>query len=226
MDTPRQGSTKATEIAELLRGEILSLQLKPGERLRSAPLRERYGVSLSVVREALTRLAESGLVIATPQTGFAVMQLDEHHLEDLTRVRREVETLALRWSMERDDIEWKKRLIGAAYALAHTPRASQTDPRSAATWSLAHEEFHAALAGGCGSPLLLSVRQNLFSASELYRMWSRANEAGEARDIAHEHQAIADAALAGAVDLAAALLDRHINMTTDLLLRGGQFSRP
>jgi DNA-binding GntR family transcriptional regulator len=218
VSAPRRGSTKAAEIAQALREEILALRLRPGERLRSAPLRERYGVSLSVVREALISLVESGLVTSTPQTGFAVMRLDVDHLLDLTRVRREVEGLALRWSMEADGDGWRRGLAAAAHLLDQTPRASEGDADAARTWRTAHRAFHDALAAGSGSPILLSARENLFSASELYRGWSGADPVGAQRDVRAEHRAIARAALAGQVEVAVELLDRHIGDTTTLLL--------
>ena len=38
-------------------------------------LTDRFGVSQSVIREALTRLTEQGLLVATPQRGFRVRDL-------------------------------------------------------------------------------------------------------------------------------------------------------
>ena len=43
-----------------IRADILAGRARPGERLRLAALAERHGVSLSVVREALTRLSGPG----------------------------------------------------------------------------------------------------------------------------------------------------------------------
>jgi len=53
---------------------------------------------LSVVREALTRLSSSAWSLE-PQLGFSVLPLDRAGLEDLTGVRVEIETLALRWAI-------------------------------------------------------------------------------------------------------------------------------
>jgi DNA-binding GntR family transcriptional regulator len=56
-------------------------------------------VSAAVVREALSRLTEQGLVQSNPQRGFIVMPLSVDDLHDLTRIRVLVETLALRESI-------------------------------------------------------------------------------------------------------------------------------
>ena len=42
-------------VFELVRGEILSCQLRPGEELRENELAKRYGVSKSPVRDAMQR---------------------------------------------------------------------------------------------------------------------------------------------------------------------------
>jgi len=59
-------ATRTGEVYEALRADILNTQIEPGRRLKIADLSNRFGVSLSVVREALTRLGEQGLVVANP----------------------------------------------------------------------------------------------------------------------------------------------------------------
>ncbi|HXA91175.1 MAG TPA: GntR family transcriptional regulator, partial [Mycobacterium sp.] len=67
--------TRGAEVFDVLRAELLSGVLKPGVKLLMVELASRFSVSQSVVREALTRLAEQGLVVATPQRGFRVREL-------------------------------------------------------------------------------------------------------------------------------------------------------
>ena len=64
----------ATVAYNRLRAEILSGPLQPGERLLPADLRARYGLGLTPIREALTRLASEGLIEAVERAGhpFAV----------------------------------------------------------------------------------------------------------------------------------------------------------
>ena len=58
-----------------LRSDLLEGRIQPGERLKLPALTERFEVSMTVIREALTRLAEQGLVTVNPQRGFSVMML-------------------------------------------------------------------------------------------------------------------------------------------------------
>jgi len=212
---------RATTLTELVyssvRGDILAGRLGPGERLRLAALTERHGVSLSVVREALTRLAAQKLVTAEPQLGFAVATMSEAELQDLTAVRCEIEGLALRHAVERGDIVWEGRLVSAHHVLANTRSiAPGNPPRLTEEWAGAHAEFHAALVDGCGSPLLCQIRRSLYDAAELYRRWSVPVEAH--RDVALEHRTLMDATLARDADRAVALLVDHIRHTTRILL--------
>src|SRR5262245_17954744 len=55
-------ATLADEVVDRLRADIVSGALKPSERLRFENLTSRYGVSVSPLREALSRLTAEELV--------------------------------------------------------------------------------------------------------------------------------------------------------------------
>mgnify|MGYP002079430733 CR=1 FL=1 len=58
------------KIAHELSLEILSGVIAPGQPFRSQPLADRFGVSRSPIREALTLLVERGLVVRIANRGF------------------------------------------------------------------------------------------------------------------------------------------------------------
>jgi len=74
----------------LLREEILSLQLAPGEPVDESTLAERFGVSRSPIREALIRLESDGLIRMTPNKGTLVAPL---HLEDFPQYVDALDTI-------------------------------------------------------------------------------------------------------------------------------------
>ena len=201
-----------------LRADVLTGRLAPGSKLKLAVLGERYSASLSVVREALSRLAEQGLVIPHPQRGFSVMPLSPEDLTDLTNTRIDLETLAARRSVERGDLAWETRLVGAHHTLAGTSAATP-DGEVNEDWITAHRTFHHALVAGCGSPRLQALATGLRDAAELYRIWSTSLTHDTARDIAGEHRELLDLAIARDADGLAAALAAHIQRTTDMLLR-------
>ena len=63
-----------------LREDILAGKLKPGERLRTETLRQRYDVGGSPVREALMRLEAEGFVLLEQNKGFSVAGVSLAHL--------------------------------------------------------------------------------------------------------------------------------------------------
>ena len=201
------------DVYEALRSDILFGRRLPSSRLQLNELAEQHGVSLSVVREAVTRLASEDLVEATPQRGFRVQSISLEHLRDLTWVRTQVETLALRQSIAKGDVTWEANLVAAHHRLAVTPMYLE-DGRGNTEWMAAHGAFHAALAAAAGSPVLERIRRQLYDASELYRYWSGNLPQHPARaHVADEHKAIFDAALARDADLAVDLLTQHLEAT-------------
>ena len=62
-------------VYDILRGAILSSELKPGAALIERNLAERFGVSKSPVRDALQRLAGEGLVIPSSHRGMTVTSI-------------------------------------------------------------------------------------------------------------------------------------------------------
>jgi DNA-binding GntR family transcriptional regulator len=195
----------------------MSGTLRPGQRIKLADLCEEYGVSLSVVREAATRLAEQGLFRAEPNRGFRVASLSIDDLKDLTLVRIEVETMCLRRSIELGDTAWEAGVVAAHHVLRAAARISEDTPETDLIRTDAHSNYHAALASGCQSPRLVEIRQSLFDAAELYRHWS-VNASSVDRDPPAEHLGIMEAALERDADLAAERLVAHIRGTQDWLL--------
>jgi GntR family carbon starvation induced transcriptional regulator len=210
--------TLSADIYRTLKDDICMGRLLPGQKLHLGQLAKERGVSLSVVREAVTRLASERLLQSRPQQGFTVWPLSTDDLLDLTRVRCEIESLALRDSFENGDLAWEAEVVAAHHRLSGTvrpPDADHSEPNYA--WMRAHSEFHAALASACTSPLLKELRQQLFDAAELYRHWS-ASLAKAPRNIAEEHRALLDAAVAHDAELGVKLITEHIQRTTELVL--------
>ncbi len=102
LDSPRAAGRppSLTEtVYETLRAEILACRLLPGRKLKIRELCGRFGVSLGAVREALSRLTAEGLVVAETQRSFQVAPVSAADLADLTRLRVDIEGLALRWAI-------------------------------------------------------------------------------------------------------------------------------
>lgn len=120
---------------EKLRADILSSRLAPGMKLRFDDLRNTYGVGLSPLREALSRLAESRLVVSTGQRGFRVPSISIDDILDIAMVRKEIEGFALSLSIKQGDDAWEARLVGAHHRIALLEKAGRTVPED--VWEVA-----------------------------------------------------------------------------------------
>ncbi|MFD7790209.1 GntR family transcriptional regulator [Streptomyces sp. NPDC059759] len=206
-------ATRAGAVYTQMREEIFQGALNPGQRLRLIELAERFSVSQSVIREALTRLAGQGLVVAAPQQGFSVVALSLEDLNELTEARVDIESLVLRRAVERGDITWEASVVAAHHHLVNTPTTLPSGELNS-EWFTVHERFHQSLLEGCGNDRLLAVALSLRDAATLYRRWSVPVGHDYDRDVAGEHRALTDAVVARDASTASRLLAEHIDRTS------------
>jgi DNA-binding GntR family transcriptional regulator len=85
------------QVADHLRREVLSGELRSGDRLREVELAERFGVSRGPVRDAMLQLAQEGWLVLEPYCGATVAGPAPDNLLPLIRaLRRMIEAFALR----------------------------------------------------------------------------------------------------------------------------------
>jgi GntR family carbon starvation induced transcriptional regulator len=205
--------TIMSEVYDRLRGEILSCTLRPGQRININEFALRFDVSLSAVREALSRLHSEQLVVLMPQRGYRVASVNDEEFKQLIDARLEVEISCLRQAMKRGDVNWETRVVATQYKLSRLPVRSPDDSNAMnPEWATAHAEFHAVLVEACGNRWLLNVRQMLFEHSERYRRLTVPTQS-QKRDITGEHNAIAAAAIARDEALACHLFEEHLRKT-------------
>ena len=213
-DRPR---SLTSAVHERLRADILSTRLVPGQRLHIAGLAKQFSVSLTAVREALSRLVADGLVQASDQRGFRVSPVSLADLADVTRTRIDIEGIALRRSIERGDKAWLKAVETAFDELKAVPYRYPDEPGvHYEEWVVRHHIFHRALVNACGSPWLLGFRNVLHEQSERYRRLA-IRDASKPRDVEAEHAAIVEAVLRRDADAAVDALAKHFTATMHIV---------
>lgn len=211
-DAPRSQTSMAYA---RLKADVLGGRVFPGEKLKINELALQLAVSPGAIREALSRLVPEGLVVSRDQKGFVVAPLSAEDLEDLTRLRCDVQEIALRRSLANGDHAWEAAVLGTGHRLRRTLRLLP-DGGGNPDWLAHHESFHRALIGACGSPRLLALHSQLHQQSERYRVLSVHVEGD--RDVEQEHQALVDAAIDRDVDELVRLATAHIQRTTSLMI--------
>lgn len=87
-------------IFDMLKQEILSLELKPGQAISENEICSRFDVSRTPVREALRRLQEQGFVNTIPYSGTYVTLLNLDDIRQMIYMRVAVELMVMRDFME------------------------------------------------------------------------------------------------------------------------------
>lgn len=109
-----------------LRGDIITLKLPLGSHINVSELQDRLGVSCTPIREAVNRLQQEGLILYENNVGAAVLNLEEHDVQEIQELaltfQKEAARLAmLRGGRERIYREVEEQL--GRYRLAESPWA-------------------------------------------------------------------------------------------------------
>ncbi|MDS9469581.1 FCD domain-containing protein [Paracoccus sp. MBLB3053] len=206
---PPARETVGAGIYQRLRQDIIMGRLMPGHRLRLEQLRADYPASPGTLREALSRLAADGFVLAEGQRGFQVAPVSAEGLREIAGLRLLLEEEALRRSFAAGTLEWEVAVIAAHHRLdAHEERLEAGDTSRIEEWRLSDWRFHQALISACGSRLMIRTHAEVFDKYLRYQMIALAFRPSASRP---EHGALKDAALARDAEAAVALLRHHLN---------------
>lgn len=222
IQTVKRGTpTLVQSTYEAIREDILSGQLKPGNKLRADQLKNEYGVGASTLREALNLLVGEALVISEGQRGFRVASMSESDFRDIVRVRKLMETEALRDSIANGDDQWEAGVVTAFHLLSKIEGRIQDDPEGlSGEWERCNQAFHLSLTAACRSPWLNFFINTLFRQSERYRRVAvtlSQDKKHRRRDVHAEHEEIYNAVMARDPDRACELLVTHIDRTLNYL---------
>jgi DNA-binding GntR family transcriptional regulator len=204
----KEESAVSEDCYRRIRTDIIFGRLAPTQRLRLEALRESYGVSVSTLREILTRLAAEGFVTAEGKRGFEVAAVSAENLRELAGLRLLLEQHAMAISFANADVEWEGRVVSAHHKLASTERLMDSGIGEPEQWKGYDGEFHQALISNCGSRLLMETHSLAFDKYFRYQMVAFHYRGAEP---AAQHQALLDCALKRDVDTANKVLSAHVN---------------
>ena len=191
-----------------IRADIVLGRLRPGQKLKLDGLKESYGVSISTLREILSRLASESFVLAEGRRGFEVAPVSAENLKELAELRLLLEGHAMEASFSRADMEWEGRVVAAHHKLAATERLMSSNIGEPDQWKRYDSESHRELISNCGSRALMEAHAAVFDRYFRYQMIAL-NYRGE--EPARQHQALLECALARDTARAKSILLDHVN---------------
>ncbi len=157
-------------LARQLRLLILRGEMRPGARINLDEIKGRFGVSLSPLREGLSRLMAEGFVSFEAKRGFRVTEMSRSNLDEIYTLRKMLEPFALELSVRNGGEAWEERTAAALYTLGKREGELRRNEDSYNEWESAHRKFRLTLISGCGMPMLLHFCSTLMDLYDRYRL--------------------------------------------------------
>ncbi len=205
--------TSQTEIAQRVVESILAQKLAPGGRLGEQELADLFGVSRTLVREALMQLQARGFVEVRSRKGWYVVEPSFDQAREAFEARRVIETGLLRDAgqpLQAVIRRLRQHVAEERQAIAEGDAATRT-------FLLA--DFHVCLADCFGNRLLTDVLRDLTARTTLVALlYQSTHDAAQSCD---EHAAIVAALERGDTAAAEELMRLHIGSVQGALKESG-----
>lgn len=173
---PLRRESTASIIADQIRASIMEGRFVPGQQMSEVSLAQQLEVSRGLLREAMQRLVQEGLLRSERYRGLFVIELDTNDVRDIYVTREAIERAAVQMLIRRRDAD-------ASAPLFKIVKRMETAVRSRRTSSLAQLDlkFHAQLVEASGSPRLKRVMGSLLVETQmcLTRLPQRYPDPGE-----------------------------------------------
>jgi DNA-binding GntR family transcriptional regulator len=183
---------------------VLDQRLAPGTRLTEGSLTELFGVSRTIVRMALLRLAHDHIVQLKPNHGASVASPTPEETRAVFEARRMVECAALPAAIARalpKQLDNLRTLVGQEDAAFHAGEVK--------TWIRLSGEFHRRLVALARNPVILHYTNELVTQSLL--MTALYMPRGQTVCAADEHVALIDAVAGRDERRAVRLMQAHLD---------------
>jgi GntR family transcriptional repressor for pyruvate dehydrogenase complex len=224
-------TTLAQRVVTGLKDKILAGELPPGHKLPSeTELIEEFGVSRTVVREAVTRLRAEGLVETFQGRGSFVLAMPEptsftvesaairthHDVLDMIDFRLGIESEAAALAAARVNSAGAEAIRSALAAFVEAKPEDQVE---------ADFRFHRAVAAASGNRFYLDLLDSLgpmmimLPRTRLTDAYSL-TDAGHVERVRREHDNVAAAVISGDPDTARAAMRVHLGNTRRRLAAG------
>jgi DNA-binding GntR family transcriptional regulator len=197
-------SSQGERLRAVIESDILSMKLRPGDRLDEAKLAERYGTSRTPVREALRNLSAQGLVEIRPHKGAFVAKFGLRDLIELLEVLAELEGACGRFAAK-SCLPADLTEIFTALRLCEKHAAANDTER----YKNSNDAFHDAIYRASHNGHLIMLTRGMRKRVALYRNIQLDNMS-RVQNSVEEHQLIAGAIREGMPEEADRLLQLHV----------------
>ena len=200
--TENAKSTLTDAVYDLPRRAIIEQALKPGMRLPEDTVGDQFGVSRTIVRHALVRLENEGLVVTRRNRGAFVAEPSLEEAKSVFEVRHCLEKQVLRLLVDRITERGFEQLQ------AHVAQEQGVKGKDGPVSIRLAGEFHILLASLTGNTVLARyVSEVVLRCSLIMTMYAKSHSSDCAVD---EHSQIIAALREGDADKAERLMEHHL----------------
>ena len=187
-----------------IKGAILNLTYKPGQRISEAMLSSELGLGRSPIRTALTRLEGEGWIRVQPQSGTFVNSPTAEEVAEMAELREVLEAHAARKAAEKIDGATLKELHEAYNVLTKAGVEGHFEE-----FLSFDDMFHSAIHRAAGNKKILEMIRNLRDQIHWVRV-SNAILPGRVEESLAEMKLVLDALERRDAEAAAAAMRMHI----------------
>jgi len=204
--TDERDISKSERVYRVLRRRIRGLTMAPGAPLRKEEIALELSVSRAPVSDAISRLAEEGLVDVFPQHGSFVALIRATDVRESLFVRTALEVEAMRRLAAVAD--------GATLRILDSNIAAQAEALAAGNLEQFYdldEALHASIFGAIEKPRALRLLEAARAPLDRVRRLALP-QAGRPEQTLAEHRALVEAIRSGDSEYAAAAMRAHLTM--------------
>lgn len=198
-------------IFNTLKQRIISGEYEPGQRLIANDLAEEFDISRMPVREALTRLASTGLVELIPYKGAIVNELTAEDYVEIFYIRSVLEGLAARLACPNLTDEDLEKMRAANEEIKEMIEKDDVD------FQRVNRLFHSTIWQRTGSERLQTLLSNLYSEASQYRNLTMIYP-GRMKDVYEEHKRFLDSLYTRDAEEAEECVRKHYESTLQWLV--------
>lgn len=216
---PSPPQTAADRVYEAIYAAVVDHRLMPGSRLREEELAETFAVSRTLVRQALHKLAQDGIITLRPNRGAMVPEptrRDGEHVFDARRVVECEVARRLAGKLSVEELASLRRLVEAEVRATRLQNKQEAIRLSG--------EFHLQLAQMSGNPIFVRLLEELLPTTSLLMALYKA--AGEPMCVAHSHLQLLETLVGATGGAAATEMRRHLNEIERSLAQPAQRPAP
>lgn len=200
----RVNKTIQERITDKLRYAIQFGELPGGTRLLQDELAQKFGVSITPIREAIKTLASEGLVKIDPYRGAMVYEVSKSEFEIILHLRLVIETYAIQFTIKNITPEQINQLENILNSMAETDDFEE--------WFGLNHTFHAVLNEATGSESLIQLQNMLRNLANFYYSSSPQDQRSRMFESNEDHRKLIEACCNKDIDLAVEVVSKHSQM--------------